>query len=45
MEDQKTACMNMDSDWTGRNSREIFDMTGNREEWRAEVQKAVRAAN
>ena len=32
-------------EWTGRNSREIYAMTENKEKWRAAVQKVVRAAN
>ena len=32
-------------EWTGRNSPEIFNMIDRRQDWRSEVQRAVRAAN
>ena len=41
----KTAYMDNIREWTGRNNREIYAMTEDREEWRAAVQRAVRAAN
>ena len=41
----KTAYMDNIREWTGRNNREINAMTEDREEWRAAVQRAVRAAN
>ena len=41
----KTAYMDNIRKWTGRNNREIYAMAEDREEWRAAVQRAVRAAN
>ena len=41
----KTAYMDNIRDWTGRNSRDIYAMRENREEWRTAVQRAMRAAN
>ena len=40
----KTAYMDI-REWSGQNSRDIYAMTENREEWRTAVQRAVRTAN